>query len=354
MTTEFVQLLDEQGRRVENPDYPLVVTADEARALYRDMVMMRRFDLEATALQRHGELGLFTPIVGQEAAQIGCGRAMRPGDFAFTTYREHGIAWCRGIEPLALLRLFRGVTNGGWDPHEFNMALYSIVIGDHVPHAVGYAMGVQRDGADDVTLAFYGDGASSQGDVHEAMVFAAAFHAPVLFFLQNNHYAISVPVERQAKHPLVQRAEGYGIPGIRIDGNDVLASLAVTRQALERVRSGGGPMLIEAVTYRMGSHTTSDDPTRYRGADDLAHWAARDPIERTRLWLESLGWIDDAFAAALDVEADAMGVALREGTRAMVPPPALGMLDHVYAEPHQQVVDDRALLARLLQDEAQS
>ncbi len=346
---DFVQLLTPEGERLDHPDYPLDVTGDEVRALYRDLVMMRRFDLEATALQRHGELGLFTPIVGQEAAQIGAGRAMRPGDFAYTSYREHGIAWCRGIEPLTLMGLFRGVTNGGWNPYEHNMAIYSIVIGDHVPHAVGYAMGIQRDGTDDVALAFFGDGATSQGDVHEAFVFAAAFHSPVLFFLQNNHFAISVPVETQSRHQLVKRADGYGIPGIRVDGNDVLASLAVTRAALQRIREGGGPMLIEAVTYRMGSHTTSDDPTRYRPHDALEHWATRDPLERVLRLMEREGWADGDFIAGLDAEANAMGATLRDGTRALTPPDPLTMFDHVYAEPHQQVTDDRAFLARYLQ-----
>jgi len=346
---QFVQLLSPDGEFTPHPDFPLELSADEVRSLYRDLVLMRRFDLEGTALQRHGELGIFTPIVGQEAAQIGAGRAMRPRDYAFTTYREHGIAWCKGIDLRAILRMFRGVTNGGWDPQEYAMATYSIVIGDHVPHAVGYAMGIQRDGADDVAVAFYGDGASSQGDVHESFVFASVFGSPVLFYLQNNHLAISVAVERQAKHPLVERADGYGIPGIRVDGNDVLACLAVTRAALERIRSGGGPMLIEAVTYRMGSHTTSDDPTRYRGDDVLEHWASRDPIDRVRRLMERRGWDDPGFLAALDEESDALGVSLRESCRTAVDPAPLSMFDHVYAEPHQQLIEDRAFLAHYLQ-----
>jgi len=345
---ETIQMLSPDGTVTPHIDYPLEIDGDLVRTLYRDMVLMRRFDLEATALQRQGELGLFTPIMGQEAAQIGVGRAMRPTDYAFTTYREHGIGWCKGIEPLSLLKLFRGVTNGGWNPSEFAMAIYSIVIGDHVPQAVGYAMGVQRDGTDEVAVAFFGDGATSQGDVHEAFVFASVFHSPVLFYLQNNHLAISVPVERQAKHPLVDRADGYGIPGISVDGNDVLATLAVSRAALERIREGGGPMLIEAVTYRMGSHTTSDDPTRYRPPEHLEHWAGRDPIDRLHALMEREGWADQAFLSDLDAEADLLGSTLRDGCRALVAPPSLTMFDHVYAEPHQQIIDDRAFLAEYL------
>ena len=346
---ELVQLLSQDGQRVEHPDYPLYVSPDEAMSLYRDLVMMRRFDTEATALQRQGELGLFTPILGQEAAQIGAGRAMRAGDMAFTTYREHGIAWCRGIEPLTLLGLFRGVTNGGWNPHEHGMALYSIVIGDHVPHAVGYGMGIQRDGTDDVVLAFFGDGATSEGDVHEAFVFASVFHSPVLFFLQNNGWAISEPVTRQTRVPLVKRADGYGIPRVRIDGNDVLASLAVTRACLQRIREGSGPILIEAVTYRMGSHTTSDDPTRYRSDADLDEWRARDPLMRVRRWLQREEWCDDSDFASIEGEADSMAAALRSGCVTMANPEPLSMFDHVYASAHQQVTDDRAFLARYLQ-----
>ena len=344
-----VQLLTPDGVRSEHPDFPLEIGATEALGLYRDLVMMRRFDAEATALQRQGELGLFTPIRGQEAAQIGAGRALRLTDMAFTTYREHGIAWCRGIEPLTLLGLFRGVTNGGWDPSDHHMALYSIVIGDHVPHAVGYAMGIQRDGTDDVAVAFFGDGATSEGDVHEALVFASVFHSPVLFFLQNNGWAISEPVSRQSTVPLVQRAAGYGIEGVRIDGNDVLASLAVTRALVQRIREGAGPLFVEAVTYRMGSHTTSDDPTRYRTDADLEGWRDRDPIDRVTRWLQREGWWNEPEIAAIHAEVDAMAVSLRAGCVALVEPEPLSMFDHVYAAPHQQVTDDRAFLARYLQ-----
>ncbi|NJA55303.1 pyruvate dehydrogenase (acetyl-transferring) E1 component subunit alpha [Streptomyces sp. NEAU-H3] len=260
---ELVQLLTPEGVRVPHPEYDRWVediTADELRGFYRDMVLTRRFDAEATSLQRQGELGLWPSLLGQEAAQIGSGRALRPDDYVFPTYREHGVAWCRGVDPTLLLGMFRGVNNGGWDPTSNNFHLYTIVIGSQALHATGYAMGIGLDGADSAVVAYFGDGASSQGDVAEAFTFSAVYNAPTLFFCQNNQWAISEPTERQTRVPLYQRARGYGFPGVRVDGNDVLAVLAVTRAALAHIRSGQGPMLVEAFTYRMGAHTTSDDP----------------------------------------------------------------------------------------------
>ncbi len=241
---ELVQLLTPEGKRVQNAEYDAYVagiTPDELRGLYRDMVLTRRFDAEATALQRQGELGLWASLLGQEAAQIGSGRATREDDYVFPTYREHGVAWCRGVDPTNLLGMFRGVNNGGWDPNGNNFHLYTIVIGSQTLHATGYAMGVAKDGADSAVIAYFGDGASSQGDVAESFTFAAVYNAPVVFFCQNNQWAISEPTERQTRVPLYQRAQGYGFPGVRVDGNDVLACLAVTKWALERARNGEGP-----------------------------------------------------------------------------------------------------------------
>ena len=191
--------------------------------------MVRRIDTEAMALQRQGELGLWASLLGQEAAQVGAGRALTGGDFAFPTYREHGVAYCKGVDPVTLLGLFRGVNQGGWNPHDKGFQLYTIVIGSQTLHATGYAMGLQRDGADGAVMAFFGDGASSQGDVNEAFVWSSVFQAPVVFFCQNNQWAISEPLERQSRIPLYQRAQGFGFPGVRVDGNDVLAVLAVAR-----------------------------------------------------------------------------------------------------------------------------
>ena len=339
---DLVQLLTPEGERVSHPDYDIDLSADELRALYRDLVLIRRIDVEATALQRQGELGLWPPLQGQEAAQVGSGRALRPGDFAFPTYREHGVAWCRGVDPLSLLSLYRGVTNGGWDPDESHLGLYTIVIGAQCLHAVGYAMGIQRDGSDDAVIVYFGDGATSQGDVNESFVFASVFNVPVVFFCQNNQWAISEPLERQTRIPLYRRASGFGFPGIRVDGNDVLAVLAVTRAALQAARDGEGPTLVEAFTYRMGAHTTSDDPTRYRVAAELEAWKLKDPIERVKSYLARSGMADTAYLASVDKESEELAVRLREGCRALVDPTVASIFDHVYAEPHSLVEEERA------------
>src|SRR5829696_4568009 len=254
--------------------------------------------------QRQGELGIWASLLGQEAAQVGAGRAMQPDDMAFPTYREHGVAWTRGVDPLDVISLFRGVDNGGWDPVATGFNLYTVVIGAQCLHGTGYAMGIQRDGAENAVLAFLGDGATSQGEVNEAMIWAASFSAPVVFFCQNNQYAISVPLERQSRVPLYQRAAGFGFPGVRVDGNDVLAVLAVTRAALAAAREGQGPTFIEAFTYRMGAHTTSDDPTRYRLASELEEWKLRDPIARLKAYLSRSGIADAAFFDSVEAEAD--------------------------------------------------
>ena len=334
----LIQLLTPEGERIDHPDYPLDLSAADIRAMYRDLVLVRRIDTEAISLQRQGELGLWASLLGQEAAQIGSGRALSPQDMAFPTYREHGVAWCRGIDPVKLLELYRGVSHGGWDPEEHKFALYTIVIGDQTLHATGYAMGIQRDGAvggdgGEAVIVYFGDGATSQGDVNEAFVFAPVFNAPVVFFCQNNQWAISEPLEKQSRVPLYYRARGFGFPGLRVDGNDVLACYAVTKKAMQAARDGQGPTLIEAFTYRMGAHTTTDDPTRYRLASELEVWKLKDPIERVRAYLVRTGQAEPDFFAAVDAEAKQVGARIREACRTMPDPPPLAIFDNVYAEP---------------------
>ncbi|MFE7670620.1 pyruvate dehydrogenase (acetyl-transferring) E1 component subunit alpha [Streptomyces albidoflavus] len=345
---QLVQLLTPEGKRVADAEYdPYVadITPEELRGLYRDMVLTRRFDAEATSLQRQGELGLWASLLGQEAAQIGSGRATRGDDWVFPTYREHGVAWCRGVDPVNLLGMFRGVNHGGWDPNSNNFQLYTIVIGSQTLHATGYAMGITKDGADSAVIAYFGDGASSQGDVNEAFTFSAVYNAPVVFFCQNNQWAISEPTEKQTRVPLYQRASGFGFPGVRVDGNDVLACLAVTKAALARARRGEGPTLVEAFTYRMGAHTTSDDPTRYRSDDERESWEARDPIQRLRAHLEAEGHADEAFFAELEEESEALGRRVREAVRAMPDPDPMAMFEHTYADGHALVDEERAEFA---------
>jgi pyruvate dehydrogenase E1 component alpha subunit len=345
---ELVQLLTPEGERVDHPEYSLDLSDDDYCGLYRDLVMVRRIDTEAMALQRQGELGLWASLLGQEAAQVGAGRALTDRDFAFPTYREHGVAFCKGVDPVTLLGLFRGVNQGGWNPHDNGFQLYTIVIGSQTLHATGYAMGLQRDGSDGAVMAFFGDGASSQGDVNEAFVWSSVFQAPVVFFCQNNQWAISEPLEKQSRIPLYQRARGFGFPGVRVDGNDVLAVLAVSHAALERAREGSGPTLIEAFTYRMGPHTTSDDPTRYRLAADLETWKLKDPIERMKAYLSRSGKADKSFFDQVDRDANDLAAHMRAGCLSLADPEPLSMFDHVYAGGSSLLDEEREQTAAYL------
>lgn len=351
---DLVQLLTPEGERVEHPEYSVDLTDEEYRGLYRDLVMVRRIDAEATALQRQGELGIWASLLGQEAAQIGSGRAMRPQDMAFPTYREHGVGYCRGVDPLRPLGLFRGVDQGAWDPFEHNFHLYTIVIGAQCLHATGYAMAATKDGKvgtdeGEAVIAYLGDGATSQGDVNEAFIWASVFAAPVVFFCQNNQYAISEPLERQTRIPLYKRAHGFGFPGIRVDGNDVLATLAVTRKALDDARMGQGPAFIEAYTYRMGAHTTSDDPTRYRIASEVEAWKLKDPIARVHSFLVKQQLGDSAFFDSVEGEADELAARLRAGCLSMPEPKPISMFDNVYAEGSAEIDEQRAQLGTYLE-----
>jgi pyruvate dehydrogenase E1 component alpha subunit len=313
---ELIQLLSPEGERVAQKDYESTLSGDEIFGFYRDMVIIRRICNEGTSLQRQGQLALWAPIQGQEAAQIGAGRALGPMDFTFPTYREHGIAWCRGIPPVDWFRLFRAVSNGGWDPQKYRHSVPTVVLGNQALNAVGYAMGVQRDGAEEAVMAFFGDGASSQGDVLESFVWAASFNAPVVFFLQNNQWAISEPSSLQAKIPLYKRA-------------------------IEHARVGGGPTLIEAFTYRMGAHTTSDDPTRYRVDAEVEVWKHRDPVERVKSLLVHEYKVKKAALSEITAEADAMALQLREDVLAMGRPDPITMFDHAYAAPHPLIDEGR-------------
>jgi 2-oxoisovalerate dehydrogenase E1 component alpha subunit len=348
---QLVQLLTPSGERLSDSWYdPLVadLTAERLLSLYEDLVVVRRIDTEATALQRQGELGLWPPLLGQEAAQVGSARALRADDFVFTSYRENAVAYCRGVELTDLTRVWRGTALSGWNPYNVGMATPAVIIGAQTLHATGYAIGCAKDGVDSVAVAYFGDGATSQGDVNEAMVFASSFSAPVVFFCQNNHWAISEPVSLQSALPLAARAPGFGIPSVRVDGNDVLAVMAVTRSALERARSGGGPTFIEAVTYRMGPHTTSDDPSRYVDPAERESWAAKDPIARLERHLEGTGVLTEEARAAVTATADDVAARFRAGCLALEDPEPLTVFDNVYAAPHSGLERQRSQYAAYL------
>lgn len=326
----------------------------ELETFYRDMVSIRAFDVQATNLQRQGQLALWPPSFGQEAAQVGSARAARAQDHIFPSYREHVVTRIRGVDPLDIIRLMRGLTHGGWDPTDpknGNTHIYTLVLGAQTLHATGLAMGLVFDGKsgsgdpgrDEAVIVYYGDGASSQGDVHEAMVFAASFQTPEVFFLQNNQWAISVPVATQSRSPLYKRGEGYGIPSLQVDGNDVLASYAVSKVALDEARAGGGPRAIEAMTYRMGAHTTSDDPTKYRTSDEEKAWAGRDPIARMRAFLEARGASQQFFDDA-DAEGAALADDVRVRTNELGSIPRAHMFDSVYSEAHALISEEQRWL----------
>ncbi len=327
----------------------------DLETFYRDMAVIRAFDVQATNLQRQGQLALWPPSYGQEAAQVGSARAARTQDHIFPSYREHVVTKIRGVDPIDIIRVMRGLTHGGWDPTDpknGNTHIYTLVLGSQTLHATGFGMGLVFDGRcgtgdadrDEAVIVYYGDGASSQGDVHEAMVFAASYRTPEVFFLQNNQWAISVPVSTQSRSPLHRRAEGYGMPSTLIDGNDVLASWAVTRAALDDARAGGGPQAIEAMTYRLGAHTTSDDPTKYRPSSEEEAWRRRDPLARMRAFLLARG-ASESFFADVDAEGAALADDIRTRTNALGGLEPDQMFAHVYSEPHPLMAEQREWLA---------
>jgi pyruvate dehydrogenase E1 component alpha subunit len=308
------------------------LSTEQLLELYRLMALVRRADVEATALQRQGELAVYPQLIGQEAAQVGSAFALDPTDWAFPSYRELGAALVRGVDLVEYLHFYRATWHGGtYDANAHRFGYVSVPVASQVIHAVGYAMGAKLDGLPTVCLAYFGDGATSEGDFHEGCNFAAVFHAPVVFFCQNNQWAISVPLERQTVAPIVRKAEAYGFPGVAVDGNDVLAVYRATREAVDRARSDGVPTLIEARTYRIGAHSTADDATRYRTEDEVARWRALDPLERYRSWLVASGVADDTFVQSVEDEAKAFAQRLRKGVIESGPRPVEELFEWVFA-----------------------
>jgi pyruvate dehydrogenase E1 component alpha subunit len=322
------------------------LTTEDYLKFYRDMAVMRRFDGEATALQRQGQLGLWIPAIGQEAAQIGSGYGVGHNDHIFPSYREHGVAITHGIDLMSILKMLRGVNHGGWNPDETRFHLYAIVLGTQTLHATGYAMGLAFDGKvgtgnkdeDLAVITYFGDGATAEGDVSEALLFAAINQTPQVFFCQNNQWAISSNVARQTKAPLYLRGTGFGVPGIQVDGNDVLACYAVTAKHMDDARAGLGPTFIEAMTYRIGAHTTSDDPTKYRDSAEVEYWKARDPLARFEKFLRKRG-VEQAFFDECDALGDKLAAEIREATFALGNPPVENMFQHVYSQPHPLIAE---------------
>jgi 2-oxoisovalerate dehydrogenase E1 component subunit alpha len=330
--TEPFRIVAADGTLVGDP----AVGLDDAalRDLLRRMMVARRLDRECVALQRQGELTVYPGFEGQEAAQVGSAVALGPQDMVFPTFRELAAALVRGVDPVQYLQYHRGTWHGGpYDPRATRFGPICIPIATQIPHAVGHALGQRLDGIPGITLAYFGDGSTSEGDFSEAANLAGVWQVPVVLFCQNNGWAISLPTAEQTAGEIWRRAEGFGMPGALVDGNDVLAVYAATREAAERARRGGGPTLIEAITYRIGAHSTADDPGRYRGEDEVEAARLTDPIARYATWLQAAGLIDDGTLAAFSEEADAFALEVREGVVSTPVPPAAWMFDWVYADP---------------------
>ncbi|WGX96913.1 thiamine pyrophosphate-dependent enzyme [Nocardioides sp. L-11A] len=327
-----LQLVGPDGRLTE-AGHLRGVDVDLARRLYRDMVLARALDREAVALQRQGELSLWLQCEGQEAAQVGSVHALADRDHIFPSYREHAVGLVRGLTPAELLAQWRGIAHAGWDPAEHHLHFNSLVLGTQTLHAVGYALGCRLDGDDSVTVVYFGDGAASQGDVNEAFNWAATMALPVLFVCQNNQWAISTPTSKQFGTSLHDRAAGFGLRSWWVDGNDALAVHAVTTEAVESVRRGQGPALVEAETYRIGGHSTSDDPKRYRTDEELDAWRRRDPLARLRTALTDLG-VEAAWFDTVDADGRELAARTRAECQALAGPDLRDLFAEVYADPH--------------------
>ncbi|KAA9160572.1 pyruvate dehydrogenase (acetyl-transferring) E1 component subunit alpha [Amycolatopsis acidicola] len=340
--------LDESGAVVmggEKPD-PATLLAG-----YRRLVSARRLNEQAGALVRQGRLAVYPSSRGQEACQVACASVLADGDWLFPTYRDTAAIAARGVDPVDVLTMLRGDWHCGYDPVAHKVAPQATPLATQLPHAVGVAHAARLRGEDTVVMALCGDGATSEGDFHEACNFAAVFRAPVVFLVQNNKYAISVPLARQSVAPsLAAKAIGYGMPGVRVDGNDLAALEKVLGDAVARARAGGGPTLVEADTYRLDAHTNADDATRYRTDDEVAGWARRDPLVRVRAYLTEAGVLDDAVEQEITDAAEKMAAAVRAGLGAEAPADPEEMFAHVYATPTAQLAEQRVQLRAELEE----
>jgi len=327
-----VQLLDAAGTPVADTGYRLPVK-DRLLAGYRALVIGRRINDQCNALVRQGRLAVYPSSHGQEACQVAAVMTLAQQDWLFPTYRDSVAVISRGVPPGEAMVLLRGDWHSGYDPKRYRVATQATPLATQLLHAVGFAHAAKLRGEDMVVVALCGDGATSEGDFHEAMNFAAVFQVPVVFFVQNNEFAISVPLSRQtAAASLAHKAIGYGMPGERVDGNDLPALLAVLDAAVARARAGGGPSLVEAHTYRMQAHTNADDDTRYREQADVQAWIDRDPLARMRAFLTAKKWLTAALESEIAAEAEAVATELRDVMNAEAEVDPEDLFRHVYAQ----------------------
>lgn len=335
-----VSFIGADGQPADVPTDGLRIPSDRTLlGLYQKMVQVRRFEAQVTHLTRQGRLATYPSAAGQEAIEVGATTALAPGDWLFPTYRDTASLLTRGIPVTEILSAFRGDWHCGFDPNEYHTSPAATPLATQTLHATGFAMAAKLKGEDACTLTFLGDGASSEGDTHEAFNFASVWQTPTVFVLQNNQYAISTPLREQSNATmLADRAAGYGMPGLRVDGNDIAAVFAAVTAALERARNGEGPTLIECLTYRMESHTNSDDPTKYRDAEEVEHWKQFDPIDRLEKHLRTAGVLDDVTAAEITASAEELATSVRDAmnTEAAVDPSEL--FAYVYANPRANLI----------------
>ncbi len=339
--TERLEILDKDGRI--DPELDPGLAPEILLGFHRAMLQARLFDDKALKLQRQGRMGTWASLEGQEAAQVGVASALAPEDWVIPSFREHGVLLAFGIPGADVYRYWRGDERGAIPPEGRNVLPPSVPVGSQLLHGVGVGLALKLQGRRAAAVAFAGDGGTSQGDFHEALNFAGVFSPPTVFVIQNNHWAISLPFRKQtASASIAQKAHAYGIPGIQVDGNDILAVHVAARDALARARAGEGPTLIEAHTYRFGNHTTSDEATRYRSPEELAWWRERDPLLRLRRHLEARGLWDSTHEESLVAELRAGIEDMVEAAEALPPPPPTEMVEWTYAQLPWHLAEQRA------------
>ena len=345
--TDPLRYLDEHGAPIEGGLRPApdLLDAERLLAVYRALRLARAFDTEATALVMQGHLAVYPSSRGQEACQVAAALCLQPQDWLFPTYRDTAALAVRGIDPVEALTLLRGSWHCGYDPKQWCTAPQCTPLATQAPHAVGLGMAAKLSGDPVVALCLLGDGATSEGDFHEACNSAAVYQAPVVFFVQNNQYAISVPLRKQTHAlSLAHKAVGYGMPGVRVDGNDVIALMHVMGEAMQRARAGGGPTLIEAVTYRIRPHTNADDAGRYRDSSEVDLWLARDPVDRLAKYLTATGRLDEGLDASIGEDGARYAAAMRERLAEEPSVNPSDLFDHVFAGPTPQLRAQRAMV----------
>jgi 2-oxoisovalerate dehydrogenase E1 component alpha subunit len=348
-----LQLIDQDGHGGQNPGGLRLPEPEILLELHRRMVLGRRFDAQATALTKQGRLAVYPSSRGQDACQVGAVLALRDQDWLFPTYRDSVAVVSRGVDPVEALTLLRGDWHCGYDPYRHRVAPQCTPLATNTPHAVGLAYAAKLKRQDQAALALLGDGATSEGDTHEALNFSAVWRAPVVFLVQNNGYAISVPLAKQTAAPtLAAKGIGYGIPSLLIDGNDAAAVYASVRTAIDRAAAGHGPTLIEAVTYRIEAHTNADDASRYRPSDEVAAWLGRDPITRLEAYLTTAGLLGEEAVQRLAAEAERAAESLRDRMNADPTADPNELFAHVYAKPTAALEQQRAALLSEIGDGA--